>query len=46
MTEIDNDTIAFAKAWFKEMNTTKINVLKLVLERVFKKKPISVEKSD
>lgn len=44
MTEIDNDTISFAKAWFKEMNTTKINVLKLVLERVFKKKPISVEK--
>lgn len=46
MTEIDNDTIDFAKAWFKEMNTKKINVLKLVLERVFKKKPISVEKSD
>ena len=46
MTEMDNDTIAFAKAWFKEMNTKKINVLKLVLERAFKKKPISVEKSD
>ena len=46
MTEMDNDTIAFAKDWFKEMNTKKINVLKLVLERVFKKKPISVEKSD
>ena len=46
MTEMDNDTIAFAKAWFKEMYTKKINVLKLVLERIKKKKPISVEKSD
>ena len=46
MTEIDIEIIAFAKSWFKEMNTKKINVLKLVLERVFKKKPISVEKSD
>ena len=46
MSDRDNNVIAFAKAWFKEMNTKKINVLKLVLERVFKKKPISVEKSD
>ena len=46
MTAINIEIIAFAKAWFKEMNTKKINVLKLVLERVFKKKPISVEKSD
>lgn len=46
MTEIDNDTIDFAKSWFKEMDTKKINVLKICLERVFKKKPISVKKSD
>ena len=46
MSDRDNNVIDFAKAWFKEMNTKKINVLKLVLERVFKKKPISVEKSD
>lgn len=46
MNEIDNDTIAFANAWFKEMNTTKINVLKLVLERVWNVKPTIVEKSD
>ena len=46
MSDRDNNVIAFAKAWFKEMNTKKINVLKLVLERVFKKKPISVEKRD
>lgn len=45
MSEIDKEAIAFAKAWFKEMNTTKINVLKICLERAFKKKPIIAEKS-
>lgn len=45
MIEIDNEVIAFAKAWFKEMNQTKINVLKICLERAFKKKPIIAEKS-
>ena len=45
MTAINIEIIAFAKAWFKEMNTTKINVLKICLERAFKKKPIIAEKS-
>lgn len=45
MSVIDIEIIAFAKAWFKEMNTTKINVLKICLERAFKKKPIIAEKS-
>ena len=45
MSEIDNDTIDFAKAWFKEMNKTKINVLKICLERAFKKKPTIADKS-
>lgn len=45
MTAIYIEIIAFAKAWFKEMSTTKINVLKICLERAFKKKPIIAEKS-
>ncbi|MST78797.1 hypothetical protein FYJ72_14335 [Prevotella copri] len=45
MTSIDIEIIAFAKVWFKEMNTTKINVLKICLERAFKKKPIIADKS-
>lgn len=45
MSEIDKDVIVFAKVWFKEMNKTKINVLKICLERAFKKKPIIAEKS-
>lgn len=46
MTAIDIEIIAFAKAWFKEMNTTKINVLKVCLESVWNVKPTIVEKSD
>ena len=46
MTEIDIEIIAFAKAWFKEMNTTKINVLKVCLESVWNVKPTIVEKID
>lgn len=46
MTEINNNVIAFAKAWFKEMKTTKINVLKVCLESVWNVKPTIVEKSD
>lgn len=46
MKEINIEIIAFAKAWFKEMNTTKINVLKVCLESVWNVKPIIVEKSD
>lgn len=45
MKEINKEAIAFAKVWFKEMNTTKINVLKICLERAFKKKPIIADKS-
>lgn len=45
MSEIDKEAIAFAKVWLKEMSTTKINVLKICLERAFKKKPIIAEKS-
>ena len=40
-----NEAIAFAKVWLMEMSTTKINVLKICLERAFKKKPIIAEKS-
>lgn len=46
MTAIDIEIIAFAKAWFKEMETTKINVLKACLESVWNVKPTIVEKSD
>lgn len=46
MKKINIEIIAFAKAWFKEMNTTKINVLKVCLESVWNVKPIIVEKSD
>lgn len=46
MTAIDIEIIAFAKAWFKEMKTTKINVLKVCLESVWNVKPTIVEKSD
>ena len=46
MTAIDIEIIAFAKAWFKEMKTTKINVLKACLESVWNVKPTIVEKSD
>ena len=46
MKEINIEIIAFAKAWFKEMNTTKINVLKVCLESVWNVKPTIVEKSD
>lgn len=46
MTAINFEIIAFAKVWLKEMNKTKINVLKICLERAFKKKPTIVEKSD
>ena len=46
MKEINIEIIAFAKAGFKEMNTTKINVLKVCLESVWNVKPIIVEKSD
>lgn len=42
---MDKEIIAFVKAWFKEMNTAKINVLKICLELAFKKKPIIAEKS-
>lgn len=45
MTEIDKDVIVFTKVWLKEMNTTKINVLKICLERAFKKKPTIADKS-
>ena len=45
MASIDIEIIAFAKVWFKEMNKTKINVLKICLERAFKKKPIIADKS-
>ena len=45
MSEIDKEAIAFAKVWFKEMNKTKINVLKICLERAFKKKPTIADKS-
>ena len=46
MKEINIEIIAFAKAWFKEMKTTKINVLKVCLESVWNVKPTIVEKSD
>lgn len=46
MIERYNDVIAFAKAWFKEMKATKINVLKVCLESVWNVKPKIVEKSD
>lgn len=46
MTAIDIEIIAFVKAWFKEMKTTKINVLKVCLESVWNVKPTIVEKSD
>ena len=46
MKEINIEIIAFAKAWFKEMKTTKINVLKACLESVWNVKPTIVEKSD
>lgn len=46
MTAIDIEIIAFAKAWFKEMKATKINVLKVCLESVWNVKPTIVEKSD
>lgn len=46
MIERYNDVIAFAKAWFKEMKATKINVLKVCLESVWNVKPTIVEKSD
>lgn len=46
MSTIDIEIIAFAKAWFKEMKTTKINVLKVCLESVWNVKPTIVEKSD
>lgn len=45
MIAINTEIIAFAKVWFKEMNTTKINVLKVCLESVWNIKPISAEKS-
>lgn len=41
----ENEAIAFAKVWFKEMNTTKINVLKVCLESVWNIKPTIAEKS-
>lgn len=40
----NKEAIAFAMVWLKEMSTTKINVLKVCLERAFKKKPIIAEK--
>ena len=46
MKKINIEIIAFAKAWFKEMKTTKINVLKVCLESVWNVKPTIVEKSD
>lgn len=46
MKKINIEIIAFAKAWFKEMKTTKINVLKVCLESVWNIKPTIVEKSD
>lgn len=46
MIERYNDVIAFAKAWFKEMKATKINVLKVCLESVWNVNPTIVEKSD
>ena len=45
MTVIENEAIAFAKVWLKEMSTTKINVLKVCLERVWNIKPTIAEKS-
>lgn len=45
MKETNKEAIAFAKVWLKEMSTTKINVLKVCLERVWNIKPISAEKS-
>ena len=44
MKKINIEIIAFAKAWFKEMKTTKINVLKVCLESVWNVKPTIVEK--
>ena len=46
MTVIDIEIIAFAKAWFKEMNTTKINVLKACIESTPPLPPPPLEKSD
>ena len=46
MKKINIEIIAFAKAWFNEMKTTKINVLKVCLESVWNVKPTIVEKSD
>lgn len=39
------EIITFAKVWLKEMSTTKINVLKVCLERVWNIKPIIADKS-
>lgn len=39
------EAIAFAKVWLNEMSTTKINVLKVCLERVWNIKPIIADKS-
>ena len=45
MTVIENEAIAFAKVWLKEMSTTKINVLKVCLESVWNIKPTIADKS-
>ena len=45
MKEKENEAIAFAKVWFKEMNITKINVLKVCLESVWNIKPTIADKS-
>ena len=39
------EIITFAKVWLKEMSTTKINVLKVCLERVWNIKPTIADKS-
>lgn len=45
MKEINKEAIAFAKVWFKEMNTIKINVLKVCLESVWNINPTIADKS-
>ena len=45
MIAINTEIIDFAKVWLKEMSTTKINVLKVCLERVWNIKPTIAEKS-
>lgn len=45
MIAINTEIIAFAKVWLKEMSTTKINVLKVCLERVWNIKPTIADKS-